>query len=158
MLHAGVVNDILRPPVFCSGSEKGTLMDASLHHASVATRDLARSVAFYRDVIGLNQMQRPPFAVDGAWFAAGSLQVHVILTPAGTFRTSQSINTGDIHFALRVNDFERAMRKLESLGYREDLPAGDPKAMVVRRAGPAGFPQVYVTDPDNNIVEINGAA
>jgi len=28
---------------------------------------------------------------------------------------------------------------------------------MMRRDGPAGFPQVYLLDPDNNIIEVNGA-
>ena len=29
--------------------------------------------------------------------------------------------------------------------------------VMVRRGGPAGFPQLFVLDPDRNIIEINGA-
>ena len=29
--------------------------------------------------------------------------------------------------------------------------------MIVRRNGLAGFPQVYLIDPDRNIIEVNGA-
>jgi hypothetical protein len=28
---------------------------------------------------------------------------------------------------------------------------------MVRRDGPAGFPQLFILDPDRNIIEINGA-
>jgi hypothetical protein len=30
--------------------------------------------------------------------------------------------------------------------------------VMVRRNSPAGFPQLYLLDPDRNIIEINGAA
>ena len=29
--------------------------------------------------------------------------------------------------------------------------------LIIRRNGPAGFPQLFLLDPDCNIVEINGA-
>ena len=29
---------------------------------------------------------------------------------------------------------------------------------MVRRDGPAGFPQLFILDPDRNIIEINGGA
>jgi hypothetical protein len=28
---------------------------------------------------------------------------------------------------------------------------------MIRRDGPAGFPQLFLLDPDRNIIEINGA-
>ena len=29
--------------------------------------------------------------------------------------------------------------------------------MILKRTGMAGFPQVYLMDPDRNIIEVNGA-
>jgi catechol 2,3-dioxygenase-like lactoylglutathione lyase family enzyme len=129
-----------------------------LHHVSIVSTDLARSIAFYRDVFGLEQIERPPFSSDGAWFACGSQQVHIILNPAGTFRPRPSIDTTDTHFAFRTDDFEAAIRGLVRHGFREDAEEGDPWRLLVRRNGPAGFAQAYLLDPDRNVVEVNGAA
>jgi hypothetical protein len=43
------------------------------------------------------------------------------------------------------------------LRLREDAAEDDPMRIMVRRDGPAGFPQLFVLDPDRNIIEINGA-
>jgi len=128
-----------------------------LHHVSIAVKDIDRSIAFYRDVFGLEQIARPPFSTVGAWFACGALQVHLIVNPTGTFRDVATIDTADGHFAFRTDDFEGCIRDLVAKGFREDAPEGDPWRLRLRRHGPACFPQAYLLDPDRNIVEINGA-
>ncbi len=40
---------------------------------------------------------------------------------------------------------------------RGRLPQSHPKRFLVSRSGIAGFPQLYLRDPDLNVVEIDGA-
>lgn len=129
----------------------------ALHHVAIITSDLEKSLPFYRDVFGLTEIPRPNFPVDGAWLACGSLQVHLVVHPQGTFRRRPEIDRNDWHFAFRTDDFEGAIERLKVLGFGEDLPEGDPKRLLVSRSGVAGFPQLYLCDPDLNVVEINGA-
>lgn len=129
----------------------------ALHHVSIITDDLEKSLPFYRDVFGLSEIPRPDFPVGGAWLACGSLQVHLVVHPEGTFRKRPSIDRNDWHFAFRTDDFEAVLERLAALGFSGDLPDGDPKHMLIFRTGLAGFPQLYLRDPDLNIVEINGA-
>ncbi|WP_111563332.1 VOC family protein [Rhizobium sp.] len=129
----------------------------ALHHVSIITDDLDKSLPFYRDVFGLSEIPRPDFPVGGAWLACGSLQVHLVVHPEGTFRQRPVIDRNDWHFAFRTDDFEGVLERLAALGFSGDLPEGDPKHMLVFRTGLAGFPQLYLRDPDLNIVEINGA-
>ena len=128
-----------------------------LHHVSIVVTDLARSLAFYRDLFDLEQIERPPFPVPGAWFACGSLQIHLIVNPAGTFRHNPRVDTADWHFAFRTDDFEAAVSRLIAKGFRENGNEDDPKRLHVVRKSVAGFPQLYLLDPDRNIIEINGA-
>ena len=129
-----------------------------LHHVSLVTTRLEQSVAFYRDILGFRQIQRPAFKSVGAWLARGSVEIHLIANPQGTFRKSPLIDTGDAHFALRVENFEAAVSELAAKGYREDAPEDDAKKLVFRRRGPAGYPQAYLRDPDFNLIEINAAS
>jgi catechol 2,3-dioxygenase-like lactoylglutathione lyase family enzyme len=131
---------------------------STLHHVSVVATDLARSTEFYRDVFRLRQIARPPFKTAGAWLVSNSLEIHLISNPGGTFRSSPIIDTGDTHFAIRVEDFEAAMSHLAARGFREDAAENDPMRLVVKRKGTAGYPQAYLLDPDRNIVEINAAS
>lgn len=127
----------------------------ALHHVAVIIRDLAISLPFYRDAFGLVELDRPPFAIGGAWLGCGAQQVHLVVHPEGTFRT-RGIDRNDTHFAFRTHDFEAAVERLAAMGYRED--ASDPARRVeIYRTGIAGFPQLYMCDPDRNVVEINGA-
>jgi catechol 2,3-dioxygenase-like lactoylglutathione lyase family enzyme len=129
-----------------------------LHHVSIVCSDLERSSAFYAEKLGMTQIPRPPFSVAGTWFSFGASQLHLIANPKGTFRKSSIIDTGDTHFALRVDNFEAVMRLLLSKGFREDAAEDDPTRLLVKRNSVAKFPQAYLLDPDWNIVEINGAA
>jgi catechol 2,3-dioxygenase-like lactoylglutathione lyase family enzyme len=128
-----------------------------LHHISLAVTDIERSRQFYEDVFGLEPLPRPPFDSVGVWFGIGSLQVHLIQYAAGTFRSKRTASTLDTHFAFRTADFDGFIAHAAARGFREDAPEGDPKRLMMRRHGPAGFPQVYLLDPDNNIIEVNGA-
>ena len=114
----------------------------ALHHVSVIVTDLPR---------------RPPFKSVGAWLSCGALQVHLILNPRGSFRTGNVADV-DCHFAFRTDDFDGALATLTAGGFREDAAENDPMRVMVRRNGPAGFPQLFILDPDRNIIEIDGAA
>jgi glyoxylase I family protein len=133
-------------------------LEAFVHHVSLATSDLPRALAFYRDVLGLKQVDRPNLSNAGAWLETGHSQIHLIDYAEGTFRRKNVIDNQDVHFALRVADFEAAVQELAEKGYREDAGENDPKRVLVRRESPVGFPQIYLMDPDQHVVEINAAA
>ena len=128
----------------------------TLHHINVIVTDLSRSLAFYQNLCGLTIVERPPFKSVGAWLAGGTLQVHLTVYPPGSFRTG-NIDNDDCHFAFRTDDFDGALATLTANGFREDAAEDDPMRVMVRRDGPAGFPQLFILDPDRNIIEINGA-
>lgn len=109
-----------------------------VHHVSITTRDLARALVFYKDVLGLKPGPRPNFPVDGAWLDMGATQVHLVVHPGGTFRTTAEIDNNDCHFALRVEDFDTALDRVKQHGYAENAPPGSGKRLLLKRDGPAG--------------------
>ena len=127
-----------------------------IHHISLPVADLDRSRRFYADIIGLREVERPPFDFPGAWFEAGAHQLHLIVGPNSTFRDGKGVDSRDIHFAVRVRSFRAALAFLESKGYGEGAH-DDFLRMKVNRHATAGFPQIYVIDPDRNVIEINAA-
>jgi glyoxylase I family protein len=129
----------------------------SLHHVSIAVRDLDRSLAFYRDLLGLQALPRPNFPVGGAWLACGDRQLHLVVHGGETLRRSDTVDNNDGHFALNTDDFDATVALFQAHGYQEEAPDGDPRRLVVKRTGPAGFAQLYVLDPDRNVVEVNTA-
>lgn len=58
---------------------------------------------------------------------------------------------------MRVASYRRAREGLRSKGYREDAAEGDPCNMIVSPRATAGFPQIYILDPDRHVIEINAA-
>jgi len=117
-----------------------------LHHVSLAVTDLERSRAFYRDVLGLREIERPAFGFAGAWFQVGDRQLHLIVAERPrSLRGTTEIDSRDGHFALRVADFEAAAEALRRWGvpHREKPDNATPWA------------QIHLTDPDGNGIELN---
>ena len=49
------------------------------------------------------------------------------------------------------------MDHLRAAGFRETDDPTDPQRMLIKRTGMAGFPQVFIADPDGHVIEINAA-
>jgi glyoxylase I family protein len=127
-----------------------------LHHVAIIVTDLERSAEFYQRLFGLSPIPRPPFPIPGMWLGVGDLAVHLTVYPPGNFR-SRAVDNDDIHFAFNTDDFEDFVARAEAMGFRADADEDDPMRMILKRQGMAGFPQLYLLDPDRNIVEVNGA-
>ena len=129
----------------------------SLHHVSIDVRDLDRALGFYRDILGLVPLSRPDFPVKGAWLTCGDRQVHLVVHEGEAFRQSLTVDNNDGHFAMNTDDFEGVVQLFERHGYSEAPADGEANRLLVKRTGAAGFAQLYVLDPDRNVVEINAA-
>jgi len=131
-----------------------SMIAPALHHVLVTTRDLDRCRSFYRDVLELREIARPAFAFPGAWFQFGGGQhLHIAVYDGATMRGDKPHDTTDVHFALGMASYRQTMAWLESKGYREDLPDGDMRKVVTRPNSIVGRPQIYIMDPDHNMIE-----
>lgn len=118
----------------------------NLHHASVAVTDLERSRQFYGGVLGLREIPRPNFPIRGAWFEVGDRQVHLIVFPeTQMLRARRDIDIRETHFALRVADYQETMAHLRA----HQVEVLDKFENVTDWA------QIYILDPDGNIIELN---
>ena len=58
------------------------------NHIALTVSDVGRSLWFYSDVLGLQQIRRPNFDRHGAWLTMGNVELHLILgrpvVPPGT--------------------------------------------------------------------------
>ena len=111
-----------------------------LNHVAIHVGDLDASRRFYRDILGLPEIPRPAFDFDGAWFALGKQELHLILN-----ESLPEADHGNHHFALRVDDPFAAKAELAKRGITE---FEGPK----RR--PDGAMQLFFRDPDGYRIEV----
>jgi catechol 2,3-dioxygenase-like lactoylglutathione lyase family enzyme len=127
----------------------------SIHHTALTVTDIERSIKFYREILSLEEIPRPPFPFPGAWFQVGdSQQLHLIVHDSATFR-EKPLDTRDVHFAVRVPSHRAAVEFLRAKGYKEDADPEDPYCMIVQPHATAGYPQIYICDPDRHVIEFN---
>jgi glyoxylase I family protein len=124
----------------------------TLHHVSICVTDLDKARQFYGGVLGLREIpeERPKaFDFPGAWYElGGGRQLHLIVhTTPRTLRGTTEIDIMDGHCALRVRSYAQTRAFLEAQG----IPMRD------RPQNPTPWPQIYVTDPDGNVIELNAA-
>ena len=123
-----------------------------LHHLTAIVRDLDRTTAFYRDVLGLNLVRQGASDDDPDarhfWFSAGDGAPGTLVS----FMEYPNLEPGVVgigtvqHFAFAVDSAE------ELDAWREYLRSRGVGATDVFSRG--GFRSIYLRDPDANIVEI----
>lgn len=128
-----------------------------IDHVSITTKDLAKSVAFYKDFLQLNVAKRPPgiFPFNGEWFALPKGQeLHIVEKPNAVYRKRiffEPKTPPDIHFALRTTNSDD-YRMIFEEAIRINKEAGE--EVIPYLIEPFAKWQSYLLDPDNNIVEI----
>ena len=50
-----------------------------VHHITLVVSDLERSRPFYEKLLGLAPISRPEYDFEGAWYACGGLEVHLLV-------------------------------------------------------------------------------
>ena len=118
-------------------------MITAILHASFITADLARSRAFYENVLGLQPNPgRPKMSFDGVWYdVAPNQQIHLLLLPnpeAGLLRPAHGGR--DRHVALAVSGLAQLIECLD-------------KAGIVYTLSQSGRGALFCRDPDGNALE-----
>jgi len=114
-----------------------------VHHISFAVQELERSRAFYEEVLGLEPIERPDMGLPGAWYRAGSSEVHLIQRPDGVDAGQPPSKLSPIanHQAFAIEDYRAAAERLRGHG------------LEVIETGPERG-QMWVADPDGNVIEL----
>ena len=113
-----------------------------VHHIARCTADAEKSIAFYRDVLGFRELERPGFNFSGGWLFAYDVQIHIIAN-ADMTGTEKEIQSRVNHVAFNVTDIEAAKSRLNDHGieFKEQVNAG-------------GIHQVFFMDPDGHFIEL----
>ena len=116
-----------------------------MNHFTVLTDDVARTVDFYCDLMGLAQGYRPDLGFPGAWLYAGEQAVlHVV---GGKAR--EALKPGVIdHMAFTATGLPATLEKLTARGVH----------YACRQQTGTGLWQVFFHDPNNARVELDFAA
>ncbi|MFN2446632.1 MAG: VOC family protein [Vicinamibacterales bacterium] len=118
----------------------------TLHHVSLPVSDIDTAMHFYGNVLGLQEIPRPHFSFRGAWYRVRDRDLHLIVAEHPTFRAGKDIDSHDIHFAVRVKSYRRAVEYLSSKGFAAD-DNEKARPMRLNPTGRAGFPQIYILIP-----------
>jgi catechol 2,3-dioxygenase-like lactoylglutathione lyase family enzyme len=114
-----------------------------LDHINIRTTELAKTRAFFTDVLGLTVGWRPDFPFGGTWLYAGEKDVvHLVeVSKAGAASRGSALD----HFAFAIDDFEDARRRLDGAGltYEET------------QAPNGGIRQFFVTELNGVTIELN---
>ena len=139
----------------------------SADHTGFTVKNLERSLAFWRDVLGFefshtaHQKGERPEQITGV--PGAELKLAVVKTPSGHkielleyFAPAdrkkdfelRPCDLGHIHVALTVDDLDAVLKKIAESGWKA---AGEPQGLT---EGPnAGKRVVYVRDPDGTTIE-----
>jgi glyoxylase I family protein len=116
-----------------------------MDHVALPTSDAARGERFYCDVLGFHTVPRPSFSFDGRWLVHDSVGVMLHLIHEEDFKPKASaINTRRGHFALRCPDVDAAIAALREYGIE----------LIERRLPDYGYRQIFIQDPDGNVLEL----
>ncbi|MBW6398262.1 VOC family protein [Roseomonas sp. HJA6] len=118
-----------------------------LDHANVRLRpqDLPAALAFYRDLLGLEEGPRPNFTFPGAWlYAGGRPIIHLACRDTVEAPTGPSPSVSFEHIAFRMRGLPEVRTSLAEKG----IPYAE--------APLPGFPlhQLFLTDPFGLRVEL----
>lgn len=124
----------------------------NLNHVNIQTRDMAGTIAFYHDLLGLEPRvapQRDPALRQWLYDSRDMAVIHLNLF--GTDNTvprdvQPGAPTGAIHHvAFECDGFDEMIARLKGRGLafeRADIPS-------------IGLRQIFVTDPNNVLLELN---
>ena len=130
----------------------------SINHMAIIVSDVGRSLAFYTEIIGFQQIQRPNFDRHGAWLTMGNLELHLI---KGVPNAPTGRDLIVSHIALETEHPEKVLEKLLEfeVPFRQNISVPDPKKardnLVEAFENSEGkITQYFVRDPDGYYLEL----
>jgi catechol 2,3-dioxygenase-like lactoylglutathione lyase family enzyme len=142
---------------------------AGVFHTGLTVSDLDRSIAFYRDVLGLELVSQwdsaQPYLRRIVGFPDAELRIallrlhgsgpghHVELleyrAPRGARGDARTCNPGNAHIAFRVDDLDAAYAELSAKGVRfKSTPVS------IEHGANQGGKAIYFLDPDDITLEL----
>ncbi len=123
-------------------------MDYKLYHACIRVLDLEKSIKFYKEALGYDEVRRkdvPENKFTLVFMADKARNFEIELTYNYDQETPYEVGNGFSHFAVLVEDIATAFAEHEALGVTT--------SKLVNRG--QGLPRLYfITDPDGYRTEV----
>jgi catechol 2,3-dioxygenase-like lactoylglutathione lyase family enzyme len=141
-----------------------------LNHVSITVADIDRSLAFWRDLIGLAldgrgtvaaphldeitgfpglQLEWAELSIPGG----GMLELFRYLSPVGDAVRSRTCDPGSTHTCFEVDELDELVGRLRAAG----VPFRSAQPVLTPSGDWAGWRDIYVSDPDGVTVELSEA-
>ncbi|WKJ92069.1 VOC family protein [Methylomonas montana] len=105
----------------------------TIHHASLIVSDTEQSLLFYRDVLGMEQTERPNLPFPGAWLQIGAQQIHLLELDNPDPTTGRPAHGGrDRHVAMHIDSVDVLREDLERTHTAYTLSISGRKALFCR--------------------------
>lgn len=126
------------------------MSDLTFDHYTIKVKGLDKSVRFYREVLGLSEIENRTRKEYIRWFSLGKgCELHIVEGVTDGIQTNISV-----HLALKLSDFDSFLDHLKSNSITPHDSKGN-QGKVTTRAD--GVRQVYFQDPDGYWIEVNEA-
>jgi len=121
-----------------------------INHLAVHVSSLSQSVNFYKNVLGLQEVDDP--FKDGlhAWLVLGEKSTLHLIEEQHLLPPSEKSKTN--HLCFSVNDLGKFIEKLSEYSWTFQNWAGDQGVIHIR---PDGIQQLFFQDPDGYWLEVN---
>lgn len=124
-----------------------TIRIRALDHVVLRVGDLAKAIAFYRDVLGCKEERRID-SMQLVQMRAGAALIDLIARRSD--ETAAQPGNMD-HFCVRLEPFDEA--EIRAHLEKHDVEAGPTES---RYGAEGDGPSIYIRDPDGNVVELKG--
>jgi catechol 2,3-dioxygenase-like lactoylglutathione lyase family enzyme len=121
------------------------------NHIALTVSDVGKSLSFYVDILGFQQIRRPTFDRHGAWLTMGNIELHLIkgipvLPPVDNLQVG--------HIALETLHIDEVVSKLRELNVhiRQSLSVTNAHKSISKKK--SHIIQYFINDPDGYYLEL----
>lgn len=125
-------------------------ISVKINHIAILVKNLDKARQFYGTILKLEEIKRPDFFINGAWYKLGDSELHLMLCEDFPFPHVHSLSeTVQPHFALSMHttDFNEITKYLIKSGIQ----------FIEMEKSLDGITQAFFYDYDRNMIEINDA-
>lgn len=133
-------------------AQEAAPISLNFNHSALSVKDLNQSVAFYKNVLQLQQITNRTKKEGIYWFSMGDgKELHLVSTIKEPVVINKAIH---ISFSIPESDFETFIANLNTKKITYSSWAGELSKITIRADG---IKQIYFQDPDGYWIEINSA-